>query len=190
MMLNTIHKVKLFQLLFLIDQDLAERQRVAGCPYCGSALHYGSYHRKPRGGPENLPDEWLLRHSLCCSSEKCRRRVLPPSCRFCGRKVYWAAVILIVMTLKQQRTDSWSAAKLIKQFGFSRQTFKRWIVYFQDVFPASKIWKRIKSRLGFYHFNWQLPGDVLRYFMKHSDSNQTGIIRSLKFLSGGFETMV
>ena len=37
-----------------------------------------------------------MRLSFCCGREGCRRRVLPPSVLFWGRRVYWAAVVLVV----------------------------------------------------------------------------------------------
>ena len=63
-------------------------------PYCEGPLHDANSWRKPRGGPPNLEKLFELRYSLCCGREGCRRRVMPPSVRFWGRRVYWAPVIL------------------------------------------------------------------------------------------------
>ena len=60
MLPELLQKSSLFALLFKIDSDLAEKMRLLECPICGSALHYANYDRKPRGGPANLPDEYLL----------------------------------------------------------------------------------------------------------------------------------
>ena len=134
MILKAIQKVKLYQLLFLIDQDLTEQKRAKACPYCGASLHTANYLRKPRGGPGNLPEAFSLRHSLCCSSESCRKRVLPPSMRFWDQKVYWGVVILVAVVLQQRRTEGYSAGKLIQMIGVSRPTLKRWMHYFKKVF--------------------------------------------------------
>jgi hypothetical protein len=80
-------------LLHCIDIDLAKEQQLAGCPYCGGPLHHSSYQRKPRGGPDSIPDEYLVRLSLCCGREDCWRRTLPPSSLFMGRRVCWRCVI-------------------------------------------------------------------------------------------------
>ena len=84
-----------WSLLFEIDQDLAETTRKNGCP-CGGRLHRANYPRKPRGGPDTLPETYQLRLSFCCDRDGCRKRVTPPSVRFLGRKVYLGALILIV----------------------------------------------------------------------------------------------
>ena len=99
MLPELIQKVSLFYLLHRIDIDLAKQLQQGRCPYCNGPLHHSNYERKPRGGPENIPDEYLVRQSLCCGRPDCRRRTLPPSCLFMGRRVYWGCVILVVMTL-------------------------------------------------------------------------------------------
>lgn len=185
MNLESIQNAKLFQLLFLIDKDLAEMQKSRACPFCGSPIHTSNYFRKPRGGPDSLPDQLLIRHSFCCSAEGCRKRVLPVSCRFWDRKVYWGVVILVMMTLQQGRTDGYSIGRLKRLFGVSRHTLKRWIIYFKQVFPFSHTWQRIKGRIGF-----EIPPDVLPralvlYFIKQAESTEKGLTQSVRFLLGG-----
>ncbi len=56
-----------------------------GCPGCEGPLHRGDYERKPRGALVAAASEaFRVRHSLCCGW--CRRRALPPSVRFLGRR--------------------------------------------------------------------------------------------------------
>jgi hypothetical protein len=187
MILDTLQKIKLYQILFFIDADLAERLRLKACPICGAPLHVSNYPRKPRGGPDNIPDAYLIRHSLCCSEEGCRKRALPVSCRFWNRKVYWGIVILVAMTLQQGRTKGYSVGKLQRMLGISRHTLKRWMIYFRQVFPFSKDWQRIKGRIGFNISHSELPGAVVLFYIKQSESLETGVIQALKFLCGGFE---
>ncbi len=187
MILEPLQKIKLYQLLFLIDVDLAESLRLKACPHCGAPLHVSNYHRKPRGGPDNLPEEFMIRHSFCCYNERCRKRALPVSCRFWHRKVYWGVVILVTMTLRQGRTAGYSAGKLQRIFGISHHTLKRWMIYFEQIFPFSRIWQRSKGRIGFNISNSNLPGAVVLFFVKQSESAEVGMIQSLKFLLGGFE---
>jgi hypothetical protein len=187
MILDTIQKIKLYQLLFFIDCDLAQRLQAKGCPFCGAPLHVSNYPRKPRGGPDYIPEAFLIRHSLCCSEERCRKRALPVSCRFWNRKVYWGVVILVAMTLQQGRTNGYSAGKLQRLLGISRHTLKRWMIYFTEVFPFSKVWQRIKGRIGFSISHNDLPGAVVLFYVKQSESLETGVIQALKFLCGGFE---
>ncbi|MBT4289146.1 MAG: hypothetical protein HOD92_17610 [Deltaproteobacteria bacterium] len=62
MILEPLQKIKLYQLLYLIDVYLAECLKAKACPYCGAPLHVSNYFRKLRGGPDNLPEEFLIRH--------------------------------------------------------------------------------------------------------------------------------
>ena len=183
MLSELLEKVSLFRILHRIDKDLCEQLRQNGCPYCGGPLHQSNYERKPRGGPKNIPDECLVRQSLCCGRPDCRRRTLPPSCLFMSRRVYWGCVILVVMTLQQSRPDGPSARKIKEMFGISRKTLKRWIAYFRDQFPASSQWQRLRGRLASAVSNNKLPAELVHYFLKHFQSPQQAIIGCLKFLA-------
>ena len=122
MLAELLQKSSLFSLLHRIDTDLANQCRERGCPFCGGPLHQATYQRKPRGGPVDLPEECLIRQSLCCGRENCRRRCLPASCLFMGRRVYWAGVILVVMALRQNRLEGSSTSELMRMFDMSRKT--------------------------------------------------------------------
>jgi len=116
MYLDPVQRVTFFRVLHQIDVDLAAQCRERRCARCGGPLHRSEYQRKPRGGPPGLPDEVSRRLSLCCGREGCRARTLPPSCMFLGRKVYWGAVVLVAVALRQRRPGSASAAKLRSLF--------------------------------------------------------------------------
>jgi hypothetical protein len=184
MILDAIQKVKLYQLLFQIDQDLAEQQRAKSCPFCGATLHASNYPRKPRGGPDTLPDNLLIRHSLCCSAEACRRRVLPASCRFWDRRVYWGVVVLVAVVLHQGRTEGYSAARIMRLLGVSRHTLKRWIHYFKKTFPVSDRWKRIRGWIGIELPSDSIPSAPVLLLIERLGSTE-GLIRSLQLFSGG-----
>ncbi len=183
MLPELIQKVSLFHLLHRIDINLANQLQQGRCPYCNGPLHHSNYERKPRGGPDKIPDQYLIRYSLCCGNKHCRRRCLPPSCLFMGRRVYWGCVILVVMTLKQNRPDGASARKIKEMFGISRKTLKRWIEYFRDEFPASLQWQRLRGRLASAVSNNELPAELVHYFLKNFQSPQQAIIGCLKFLA-------
>ncbi len=145
MLPELLQKVSLFRVLYHIDADLSAQQQQNRCPYCNGPLHQSNYGRKPRGGPDNIPDNYMIRHSLCCGREACRQRTLPPSCRFMGRRVYWSCVILVLMAFRQNRADGASARKLMELFEIDRNTFRRWIEYFRDQFPVSAQWKALRG---------------------------------------------
>jgi hypothetical protein len=183
MLPELLQKASLFSLLHRIDMDLARQHQQGGCPYCGGPLHQANYPRKPRGGPDDIPEDCLLRLSLCCCREGCRRRSLPPSTRFMGRRVYWSCVILVAITLRQDRPDGVSANKLKKLFGATRLTIKRWVAYFRDVFPFSAQWQRLRGRVSSSVRNSELPGSLLRFFLLNSESPEKGLIACLYSLA-------
>lgn len=185
MLPELLQRVSLFSVLHRIDKDLAEHCRQSGCPYCHGALYYAPYYRQPRGVPEDVPSEYTLRLSLCCGREGCRRRVLPPSCLFMGRKVYWRAVILVVVTLRQGKPQRRSINKLQEMFSIPRKTIVRWIHHFHALFPTSSQWQRLRGRLSGQVSNDNLPGELLEYFIKHCSSAAEGLIGCLRFLASG-----
>ena len=183
MLAELLKKASLFRILHRIDTDLCSQLRQKRCPYCGGPLHQSNYERKPRGGPETIPDEYLIRQSLCCGRPECRRRSLPASCLFMGRRVYWGCVILVVMALKQNRPHATSARRIKEMFGISRKTLKRWIAYFRDEFPASIQWQRLRGRLASTVSNTALPAGLINYFVEIFQSPQQAIIGCLRFLA-------
>lgn len=185
MLPELLQKSSLFSLLHWIDKDLANQCRQSGCPFCSGHLHQANYERKPRGGPEDLPEGYMTRQSLCCCQESCRRRTLPPSCLFMGRRVYWGSVILVVMTLRQKRPKGASTIKLMRMFGISRKTLFRWIAYFRDNFPVSAQWQRLRGRVNPSVRDSELPGGLLEYFIRHVDSAEEGLAQCLHFLATG-----
>lgn len=185
MLSKLLQDVSLFRVLHQIDKDIALACRQAGCPFCHSPLHSAFYTRQPRGGPENIPEEYCVRLSLCCSNEECRRRVLPPSCLFLGRKVSWAAIILIVTTLRQQKPQTYSINMLAKKFDINRKTVVRWIHYFREVFPKSMQWQRLRGLVSARISNQDLPQGLVEYFFRNRMSFSDGLISCLQFLASG-----
>jgi hypothetical protein len=191
MYIDSVQEATIFETLHHIDQDLAERVKHRGCPHCGAPLNDAHYSRKPRGGPVDLPERFSIRMSLCCSREGCRRRTLPPSCLFLGRKVYWGAVVLVVVALRQRRPGSASAARLRTLFDVSWQTVKRWLAFFDVVFPRSDDWRRRRGMVPSTVGNDDLPAGLIELFIEvNGGDEQTGLVRCLEFLARSHETLV
>jgi len=186
MLPELLQTTNLFHLLHRIDIDLAEQQQKAGCPFCGGPLHYSSYQRKPRGGPE-LPEDLYKRLSFCCGNEKCRRRTLPASTLFMGRRVYFRAVILIVTTLNQGKAQEYSKNVLSKMFEINRKTINRWIIFFRDIFPRSKQWEAVRGRFSATVWNHNLPASLVEYYLQHSQSSAQAITNCLRLLATGLQ---
>lgn len=145
-----------------IDEDLAARARDAGCPHCGGPLDVAGWRRKPRGCEVELPDEVRQRHGLCC--RHCRRRVLPPSAIFLGRKVYLGAIVLVSIASRQRQLTTATARALRAMFGVSAQTLARWLSFWADEFPASVLWKRLRGRVSAAVRDDALPDALLAQF--------------------------
>lgn len=128
-----------------IDVELEKRQILGSCPHCGHSLHRAPYERKPRGALCELPDSCFVRLSLCCGH--CRKRCLPPSCLFLGRKVYYGCVILLLTAILQGLTSQ-TIQSLCDAMNVSRRTLHRWLWFFQDVFPNSPLWKVLRGLLS------------------------------------------
>lgn len=128
-----------FSLIADLDAQISGAVAAVGCQWCGGPLHQGNYERKPRGALIAAAGEaFRLRHSLCCGRRGCRRRALPPSLRFLGRRVYLEAVVLIA-----------SAVALLgfgRDTSVPRRTLRRWAAWWTDAFPVSPVWLEAKAR--------------------------------------------
>jgi hypothetical protein len=130
--------------LFTVDQDLAKTARQQACS-CGGRLHSAKYPRKPRGS-DDLPKEYGCRLSFCCERDGCRKRLTPPSVRFLGRKVYLAAVVVLVAAMRQGPSPP-RVRELSKRFGADRQSIARWKVFWEEHFPRTQFWKTARGFL-------------------------------------------
>lgn len=133
-----------FARLAEIDEEIAVRVAAVGCPLCGGPLHRGDYARKPRGGWISAQGEVaVIRFSLCCGRPGCRKRALPPSVRFLGRRVYWEGVVLlasarVLMLGVVQRAE--------RATGVPRRTLRRWRAWWRGEFAQSSIWMAMRAR--------------------------------------------
>jgi len=144
MLHELVFGVEFFARLEAIDARMAAQLAAQGCPFCGGPLHQGNYLRKPRGALLASGGElYSLRRSLCCGWRDCRRRVLPPSLRFLGRRVYLEVVVLfatVVMQLVNAVREA-SAATAVPP-----RTLRRWASWWIGMFPASPTWVELKAR--------------------------------------------
>lgn len=178
--------------LFSIDQDLAETTRKAACP-CGGRLHCANYPRKPRGGPDKLPDSYRQRLSFCCDRDGCRKRVTPPSVRFLGRNVYLGAVVILISAMRQGPSPR-RVRELSRLFGADRGTIARWQVFWREHVPRTPFWKVARARLVPVVEIAALPQSLTEAFLR-TDDPCWGWARLLRFLSpttisGGLKTAI
>jgi hypothetical protein len=169
----------LFLFLLDIDREIAEEARSERCPSCGGVLHAANYRRKPRGAPDDVPAEFALRFSNCCSREGCRRRSRVPSVRFLDRRVYLGVVVTLVTAMRQGPTPT-GAKKLQQLFGCTRRTLERWRTWWRERFPLSKFWKTFRARFAPAVDESQLPASMVVRF--DSESSE-GIAQLMRFLA-------
>ena len=108
---------------------------------------------------------------------------MPPSCRFMGRKVYWHIVILIIISDWQNKVIS--IFKQSKLFGVSRNTIDRWVAFYQDIFPSSPQWQRIRGQVAASIKNNKLPANLINYFLSFKSCAKDALVSCLKLLSQG-----
>lgn len=134
-----------FRLLEEFDKGVARRVAEAGCPWCEGPLHRGDYARKPRGALIAPAGETsVVRFSLCCGREGCRRRATPPSLRFLGRRVY-LGVVVIVASLVAQWLGTAEASRPVT--GVPARTTRRWVGWWRGPFIETEVLLAVRARL-------------------------------------------
>jgi hypothetical protein len=134
-----------FERLTAIDAEITAGIAAEGCRFCGGQLHRGDYARKPRGGMiAGAGEAFGRRFSLCCGREGCRRRALPPSVRFLGRRVY-VGVVVIVATMVALAAATARAAR--RATGIATRTTRRWIEWWRGPFVLTPAFVEIAGRL-------------------------------------------
>jgi hypothetical protein len=133
-----------YQLLFQIDESIAEEVSARGCD-CGGVLHSARYPRKPRGIRSALDSSYESRLSFCCSQDGCRRRHTPASVRFLGRKVYLGVIVVLITALHHGLTDQ-RGRRLIEALDVPAQTLWRWRRWWREQFLESRCWKGLAGQ--------------------------------------------
>ncbi len=166
--------------LLAVDEDLAEETRKQGC-LCGGRLHCANYPRKPRGAGLELTEFQRLRLSFCCDRDGCRKRATPPSERFLGRKVYLAAIVILVSAMRQGPSPR-RVRELSKRFDADESTIVRWQTFWREHFPQTPFWK--VARAGFVTLGEivSLPYSLVDAFLSRHPPSEDWMLL-LRFLS-------
>lgn len=159
---------KFFEMLEAADRQVAVQVRQRGCE-CGGRLHRADYPRKPRGVPEECEPYVNRRISFCCAEPECRSRSTPPSVRFLGRRVYVAALVLMVSAL-------WVSAQAAQ---VPRRTVRRWRDFFIKGLVESSWWQQAKAA-AMSPEEARLPGSLMERF---AGDKQEVLVSSLVFFA-------
>jgi hypothetical protein len=134
-----------FAALLRIDEGILRQVAACCCPACGGPLHRGDYARKPRGALIAPAGETsVIRFSLCCGREGCRKRATPPSLRFLGRRVYLGAVVLVASLFARVVA---SAAELRRVTGVPTRTTRRWLGWWCGPFVSTSVFIAVCAQL-------------------------------------------
>ena len=158
-----------------IDRQLQQATIARGCPWCGGALHVGDHPRKPRGIPEGLEDVWSRRFNTCCG--RCRRRSMPPSVRFLGRRVYVGAVVIL-------------ATMFALVCEAARRTLGRWTAWWTQALPATTWWRQMRGRFDRPVDGSRLPASLLERYEAPGCESAEALISMLTALGPMTTSMV
>jgi hypothetical protein len=136
---------EIFVLLVRLDEAMTRWVAAGGCARCEGPLHRGDYARKPRGALIAPAGEaFVVRFSLCCGREGCRKRATPPSVRFLGRRVYLGAVVIVAsivgLAVRAARESG-------RGTGVPARTTRRWLCWWQGPFLDTEVWVRLCAQL-------------------------------------------
>lgn len=161
---------ELFQRLHDIDLETAKALQRAGCPHCGGRLDRADFPRKARGVPGLAEALFERRFGLCCAREGCRKRVLPPSVRFLGRKIY-SAIAIVVTCICEAARHRWQ----------ERRRIARWLAWWREVFVESATFITLRGRLSVAVDIAELPGSLLA---RVAGTGSEQLVRFLALVAG------
>jgi hypothetical protein len=176
-----------FARLVACDEAIARMVAAAGCAHCKGRLHRSDYERKPRGGLiAPAGEEFLMRCSLCCAREGCRRRATPPSVRFLGRRVYLGAVVILACVvahaLGEVRESRRGGMTLRAMTGVPVRTTRRWLSWWQGPFVSTEVLIAVRARLVGVEVG-RLPASILERFTGEPDEQVRLFLRELAALT-------
>jgi hypothetical protein len=172
------------ELLLVFDQDIAISARREPCLLCRGVLHSARYLRKPRGRPAGLGEEHDWRFSFCCARDGCRTRRTPPSFRFLGRKVYLAAMVVLIAIMREGATAA-RMRQLSRLVGVNRRTVERWREWWRDTFTASPFWQIGRAKLMPPVDQDRLPASLIERFTGNALEQLIALLRFIAPITGG-----
>lgn len=155
--------IRFHDLLLACDRDLASDRQRQSCASCGARLDVADFDRKPRGRPLKLGPEHDRRFSFCCRRDGCRGRETPPSLRFLGRRVYVAAIVVLIAILQSGASAS-RLARLSAVIPVPPRTIARWRRWWCETFTATPFWQIARARFMSPVEHERLPDSLLDRF--------------------------
>ena len=101
--------------------------------------------------------------------------------RFLGRKVYLAAIVILVSAMRQGPTPR-RVRELSARFGASESTITRWQTFWREHFPQTSFWKVARATFVTLGEIVSLPLSLVDAFLSHHPPRD-GWTLLLRFLS-------
>ncbi len=132
--------------MMALDLEIAAEILATGCS-CGGRLHRADFPRKPRGLPPGFDASVLARRvDLCCDRDGCRRRALPPSVIWLGRRVYVGVAVVLGAALRNGDTPD-RVQRVSELTGASTRTVHRWVRWWRETFVTTPTWRILRARV-------------------------------------------
>lgn len=162
-----------FLFLLRIDEEFATETHRGGCRYCGGPLHVADFPRKPRGCPATAVEEYSWRFSFTCG--RCDKRATSASVRFLGRRVYVAAVLMLISP-----PQGHAIQRLCEQLSVPIRTVQRWRTWWTKDFLRTPFWQAARSRFMPPLLSAQFPLSLLERFDGEHPADR--LVQALRFL--------
>jgi hypothetical protein len=104
--------------------------------------------------------------------------------RFLGRKVYLAAVVVLVSAMRHGATPG-RMKKLRELLGVSRRTVERWRLWWREAFARSGFWRVAAAAFMPPVDTDLLPTSLLERFSGDEQARVIGLMRFLGPITGG-----
>jgi hypothetical protein len=114
----------------------------------------------------------------------CRGRETPASLRFLGRRVYVAAIVVLIAILQAGATDT-RMQRLTAVVHVDRRTIARWRRWWRERFTASPFWQIARARFMPPVNQGRLPATLIERFAGGERQALVGLLRFLGPLTGG-----
>ena len=111
-------------------------------------------------------------------------RKTPPSFRFLGRKVYLAAVVVLIAIMREGATPG-RMGRLSGLVGVDRRTVQRWRKWWRDRFTTSPFWRQAAAAFMPPVNQDRLPASLIERFIGSAPERLIAVLRLLLPITGG-----
>jgi hypothetical protein len=112
----------------------------------------------------------------------------PPSLRFLGRKVYLAAMVVLIAIMREGATAA-RMLQLSALVGVNRRTVERWRTWWRDSFTATPFWQVARAAFMPPVDLGRLPAALIERFAGDAADRLVALLRFIAPITGGKGTL-